>query len=433
MKTSYKNLNSGKFYYGWVIVSVVVFSGLASGALINPTIGVFLKPITQEFGWTRSVVAGAVAVGTFVGGFVAIGVGRLIDRYGPKWVLIIAFMFAGSAIIYIGKISNIIDLYLAIFVMRVALQGVINISNQSVVPKWFVRQRGRALAVSNLGMRLGSGIIPFVTQHLILISTWRSASLVIGVAVWVLTIIPIYIWMKRKPQDHGLLPDGDKPDPSYDTNIKAGSSDNVINIPERNFTLREALRSRPFWVITAAFLLTNFVNTGVNFNLMAHLTDNNLTVNQAAIVLLVWALIAIPSTLSLGLLAERYSVRLLMIIITMGVGVGIFLMLMISSFLSGLIFAVFHGAFFAGLFLMLQLLVADYYGSASLGTIRGFIFPWQMMANSIGPLAATLVYDFTGSYSFILSVYVVIHVMLVIALIFALPSKESWLNNFSVS
>jgi MFS family permease len=94
---------------------------------------------------------------------------------------------------------------------------------------------------------------------------------------------------------------------------------------------------------------------------------------------------------------------------------------------------VFHGAFFAGLFLMLQLLVADYYGSASLGTIRGFIFPWQMMANSIGPLAATLVYDFTGSYSFILSVYVVIHVMLVIALIFALPSKESWLNNFSVS
>ena len=432
MKKSHKSLNSGNFYYGWVIVSVVALSGLASGTLINPTIGVFLKPITEEFGWTRSAVALAVTVGTFVGGFVAIGVGRLIDRYGPKWILTIAFIFAGSAIIYIGQISNIVDLYVAIFIMRVALQGAINISNQAVVPKWFVRQRGRALAISNLGMRVASGVIPLITQQLILLSSWRSASLVLGIGVWMLTIIPITIWMRRRPQDHGLLPDGDKPDTSNDLGMNAGPSD-VVNSPERNYTLSEALRSRPFWVITAAFLLTNFVNTGVNFNLFAHLTDNNLSGSQAAIVLLVWGLIAIPSTLALGLLAEKYSIRLLMIFLTIGVGAGIFLMLLVSGFLSGLIFAVFHGACFAGLFLMLQLLVADYYGSASLGTIRGFIFPWQMIANSVGPLAATLVYDSTGSYSFILTVYIGIHAILVAALIFALPSRESWLNSSKTS
>ena len=428
MKKSQKILNSGNFYYGWVIVSVVALSALASGTQINPTIGVFLKPITEEFVWTRSTVALAVTLGTFVGGFVAIGVGRLIDRYGPKWILTTAFIFAGSAIIYIGKISNIVELYVAIFIMRVALQGAINISNQAVVPKWFVRQRGRALAISNLGMRVASGVIPLITQQLILLSTWRSAALVLGIGVWMVTIVPITIWMKRRPQDHGLLPDGDKPDISHDSGLKSSVSD-VINSPERNYTLSQALRSRPFWVITAAFLLTNFVNTGVNFNLFAHLTDNNLSGSQAAIVLLVWGLIAIPSTLALGLLAERYSVRLLMIFLTMGVGAGIFLMLLVSGFLSGLIFAVFHGACFAGLFLMLQLLVADYYGSASLGTIRGFIFPWQMIANSVGPLAATLVYDSTGSYSFILTVYIVIHAVLTAALIFALPSRDTWLNS----
>ena len=320
------------------------------------------------------------------------------------------------------------ELYVAIFIMRVALQGAINISNQAVVPKWFVRQRGRALAISNLGMRVASGVIPLITQQLILLSTWRSAALVLGIGVWMVTIVPITIWMKRRPQDHGLLPDGDKPDISHDSGLKSSVSD-VINSPERNYTLSQALRSRPFWVITAAFLLTNFVNTGVNFNLFAHLTDNNLSGSQAAIVLLVWGLIAIPSTLALGLLAERYSVRLLMIFLTMGVGAGIFLMLLVSGFLSGLIFAVFHGACFAGLFLMLQLLVADYYGSASLGTIRGFIFPWQMIANSVGPLAATLVYDSTGSYSFILTVYIVIHAVLTAALIFALPSRDTWLNS----
>ena len=75
MEKPYKSLGTGNFYYGWVIVSVVVLSGLASGALINPTIGVFLKPITEEFGWTRSAVAGAVAVGTFVGEIVGCCVG----------------------------------------------------------------------------------------------------------------------------------------------------------------------------------------------------------------------------------------------------------------------------------------------------------------------------------------------------------------------
>lgn len=427
-ETSSRKNNIRPFYYGWIIVGVVFLSGLASGALINPTIGVFLKPITEEFGWTRSTVALAVAVGTFVGGFVAIWVGRLVDKFGPRWILTIAFAFAGLAVMGIGKISNIVELYIVIFVMRVALQGAINISNQAVVPKWFVRQRGRALALSNLGMRAGSGIVPFITQQLILFSSWRSASLIIGLLIWVLTIIPVGIWMKRRPQDQGLMPDGDSPDVQDDEidsgpdTLKAGSS-------EKNYTLNEALRTRPFWVITIAFCLTNFVNTGVNFNLFAHLTDNNLSDNQAATVLLIWAIVAIPSTLGLGILAEKISVRLLMIFLTSGVGIGIFLMLIVNNFVSGLIFAVFHGVCFAGLFLMLQLLVADYYGSESLGTIRGFIFPWQMGANSVGPLAATLVYDITGDYSLILTTYIVVHAVLVLALIFALPSKKSWMKN----
>ena len=99
---------------------------------------------------------------------------------------------------------------------------------------------------------------------------------------------------------------------------------------------------------------------------------------------------------------------------------GIYLFLIIDSFAVGMVFAVVHGAAFAGSFLMLQLLLANTFGSKSLGALRGFIVPWQMVANALGPLAATLVYDTTGSYTPILRTYIVLQVLLVLALVFAL-------------
>ena len=136
--------------------------------------------------------------------------------------------------------------------------------------------------------------------------------------------------------------------------------------------------------------------------------------------LLTWAMVSVPASLSAGYLADRTSVRILMAVFSTGLGVGIYLFLIINSFAVGMVFAVLHGAAFAGSFLMLQLLLANTFGSKSLGTLRGFIVPWQMVANALGPLAATLVYDTTGSYDPILRTYIVLQVLLVLALVFAL-------------
>jgi sugar phosphate permease len=411
-------------YYGWVIVGVIFLSSLASAAQINPTIGVFLKPITEEFHWTRSTLAGAMAVGTLVGGFAALGVGPLIDRFGARWILLGSFLLAGGALMALGRVSNLWELYVAIFVSRVALQGSINLSNQTVVAKWFVRQRGRAMAIANLGQRIGSGAVPFLAQQIILASTWRTAAVGLGLMVWALTLVPVSVWLRRQPQDMGLLPDGARPDGEKAQGVEAeGARRPQV---ERSFSLKEALRTRPFWVILGAFCLTNFVNTGINFNLVPHLTDRGLTEAQATTVLLVWALMSLPAVLVVGVMAERFSGRLLMAALSVGVGGGIVLFLLVDSFALGLVFAVLHGASFAGSFLILQLLLADYFGSASLGTLRGFMQPWQMAANAMGPLGATLVYDTMGSYSLILWAYIVLQVVLVLALLLALPSRRRW-------
>ena len=364
-----------------------------------------------------------MAIGTLVGGFAAMGIGPLIDRFGPRWILSASFVLAGAALMSIGRVTALWQFYAAIFVSRVALQGVINLTNQTVVAKWFIRSRGRAMAIANLGQRIGSGAIPFLTQQLILMANWRTAAVSVGLLVWGLTLLPVTIWLRRQPQDLGLLPDGIK------INHKEEEDQPQRNKPlasERNYSLKEALHSRPFWIITGAFCLTNFVNTGVNFNLIAHLTDSGLTEAEAATVLLVWALISIPATLASGLLAEKFSARPMMILLSIGLSVGIFLFMHVDNFSFGLLFAVIHGACFAGEFLMLQLLLADYYGSASLSTLRGFTTPMQMVANAIGPLSAALVYDITGSYQPILGLYIGLQIVLVLALLISLPSLRSW-------
>ena len=128
----------------------------------------------------------------------------------------------------------------------------------------------------------------------------------------------------------------------------------------------------------------------------------------------------------LGMFAERFSVRALMAILTFGVGIGISILLVVDSFAIGLGFAVIHGACFGGSFLILQLLVPNYFGSASVATLRGFIVPWQMVCNAMGPLAATLVYDITSSYNLILVLYVILQGALILALMTALPSTQRW-------
>jgi sugar phosphate permease len=281
------------------------------------------------------------------------------------------------------------------------------------------------MAIASLGQRVGSGAIPFLTQQMILLSGWRTAAFGIGLLVWSLTLAPVGLWLRRQPQDLGLLPDGAQPVEENDVANQADSTPQ-LQPGERSYGLSQALRTRPFWVILGAFCLTNFVNTGINFNLIAHLTDSGLTDAQAATVLLVWALMSIPATLGSGLLAERFSARAMMMVLSTGVGAGILLFMLVNSFTSGLLFAVLHGASFGGAMLMLQLILADYYGSASLGTLRGFILPWQMVANAMGPLTATLVYDVADSYNMILTVYIGLEVALILVILLVLPNRHHW-------
>ena len=404
-------------YYGWVIVWITVLSAIASAVIINPTIGVFVKPMAEDFGWNRSIIAGAVAIGTMSGGIVAMGVGPIIDRFGARWVLFIGFLIMGSLFIAWSGVTTLWQFYAVIITTRMLLQGFINLTNQTVLAKWFVRLRGRALAYGNLGQRFGQGAVPLLTQMIINAAGWRWAASSLGILAWSLTLVPVLLWMKRQPEDMGLRPDGDAPDRQED--VEAPTRRGAARGPEVHFTLQEALRTRTLYILLAVLCLTSFVNTGINFNLIPYMSDQGLSENQAVALLMLWSLVGIPAALSAGLLMERISTQAVLAGFQLGMIAGTLLLISLNTVWMGVIFALVHGIAFAGSLLAQQVILADYYGSRHLGALRGAVLPWQMASNAVGPLAATLVFDTQGSYVVILWLYVVIQSLVFLALLAA--------------
>jgi MFS family permease len=151
-------------YYGWVIVATLAVINVAETAEFNPVMGVFLKPITEELGWSRATFAGAVSLGTQGGGLLALLVGPLLDRWGPRWILFVGFVVLGATIMGMAAMQALWHFYGLMFTGRAVVSGAIAITTGVVISNWFIRRRGRAMALSTTGTHIGNAIMPLFVQ-----------------------------------------------------------------------------------------------------------------------------------------------------------------------------------------------------------------------------------------------------------------------------
>jgi sugar phosphate permease len=402
---------------------VITLSSLAASVQLNPTISVFVQPITDEFGWSRSVFTGATSTGTLLGGLAALVVGPLIDRFGARWVLLSGFFVMGALLMALGSIGALWHFYIIFILTRLILQGIVQLANNVVLAKWFVVKRGRALAISSIGQRVGLGTVPISAQALISGYGWRTATVGLGLLTWGLTLVPVLLWLRRRPEDMGLHPDGQPTE--HDDPISEPPTNPTMahRITEVSFTLREALRTRSFYILLTALCVGNFVNTGINFHLFPMLTDGGFTPGQGVAIISTWSLIGIPAVTFGGFLAERFPIRYLMIGGFLGMNASVLILLRVEAVWTGFLFAVVYGAFFGASLLFQNLSFANYFGRSSFGAIRGFTTPFGMLTNALGPLVAAFVFDATKSYSMILAAYVGLLLFLAGVMLLASPPR----------
>ena len=394
-----------RFYYGWVIVVVVALAGFTQSAETYPVLGVFLKPMTDEFGWSRSVFAGAMSIGTILGGFLALAIGPLVDRYGPRWILTIAFTILGATLILLGGINSLGQFYALQIIGRVMTMGVIAMAMQVIIPKWFVVKRGRTVALGGLGMRTGHTVTPLYVQYLVSNWSWRVATVATGVVIWVVSLLPVAMFLRRRPEDLGLLPDGLTPEEFE----RARSSESGKGISERkqdvSLSVHQVVRLPSFYLLVTAFSLLFIVLPGLTLHLIPYFTDRDLSAGVAVIVVSVYAASAGLGSLFYGFLAERYPIRLVLAAGLLLTAAALVLLLAVNSPVFAILWGVYYGLVGGGMLTLQQIVFADYYGRESLGAIRGIVWPVQMGANAAGPIIAAVAYDTTGSYSLIFSIF----------------------------
>ena len=408
-------------YYGWTIVGVMVLGGFTHSAETFPILGVFLKPITEEFGWTRSQFTGAMTIGTILGSVVAMGTGPMLDRFGGRWLMALGFAVLGTSFLLMGGMTTIWHFYVLQAVGRMFHMGILSVGMMVIVPQWFVAKRGRAVGISGMGSRLGGTIWPLVTQAIVSAASWRVASVAVGSAALVFGALPAALFLRRRPEDIGLLPDGASPEEANESKSQAKGGTQRRDV---SLTIRQVVRMRSFYLTTASFSFLFFASSATNLHLIPYLTDQGISNQIAVFVVSMWAAGAFAGGFVAGLLSDRISARWLGVGQALVLAGGYAALMLIPSGAVAMAWGLAYGFFHGWSGPLQQVLLADYFGRNSLGAIRGITWPFQALSNAIGPIVASLVFDIQGTYMPVFIVFIGLSVLASFLLLLSPPPRE---------
>jgi sugar phosphate permease len=381
-----------KPFYGWTIVGVGFLSIFVGVGTTIDALAVFVKPMSESLGWSRTSIMGAYTVGAISSALASPFVGRIIDKYGARVLMPISAVIGGGLLMGLAGITQPWHFYLLFGVgLGVARPCFSMVSAMTTVSNWFIVRRGRALALTTMGAAVSALVIIPLTQYFVIYLSWRNAWIVLGGMTWVLLAIPSAIFIRRRPEDLGLLPDGEI--------IKDRDLSESVDIPlEINWTGAEAMRTPTFWFLQISQILIYFAVMGIWMHAIASFTDHGVTPAQAAIAMGSISLTSIPSRIIWGLIAEKYNLQICTIICYLGLGTSVIVIMLADSFFMALAGIAINGTFFGGVIVLQSLVWPEYFGRESLGTIQGYSELFRVIGFAGGPLLAGIIFDLTGSY-----------------------------------
>jgi sugar phosphate permease len=412
-----------RFFYGWVIVVVVALAGFSTSTESFPVLGVFLKPITEDLGWTRAEFTAPISIGGLLGGLLALMVGPMVDRYGSRWTLTIAFGLLGASFVLMSFMGSVWQFFGIQLVARSMNTGVIAVATAVIIPNWFLAKRGKALSLSSMGFPMGGAAMPIIVQALSSLWGWRAATLGAGLIIWIVSMVPTAIFIRRRPEDQGLLPDGAAPakadaDAPPRSDMRAGVEEPAIS---RN----AAMRMPSFYLILGAGSLWWFARTGLVLHAIPYLTDKGLSPGVAVSAIVLHSMVAVLGTFVAGFLRDRFTIRFVMAAHFALTALAFVLVLSVTSAWMALAWAVFYGALQGMANPLQRLIFADYFGRRHLGAITGVSRAVQNVFQAAGPLVAATFYDVTNSYQLIFTVFIFVNIAATASIVLARPPHRA--------
>lgn len=371
-------------YYGWRVALAACFGVMAGfGSLFVYTFAVFVKPLGAEFGWSREAISRGFGFAALTLALVSPGLGRLLDRLGPRRIILPCMAVFGCAIISLGFLrSHLWQFYITCIVLGAVGNGAAHLAYSRSISTWFAERLGLALAFVMLGAGLGAMILPFIAQTIINRSGWRGAYALLG-SIALLLGLPLswrYIH-ERSDAPHG----------SSVTELSGMS-------------WQEGIRSYPFWIIVAVLFLSSISMNGAITHLVALLTDRGVTARDAALCVSMLGGSSLLGRVSVGWLLDRFFAPRVAFIVGVITAAGILLLARANDFSAGCLAAALIGVGAGGEADVTPYLLTCYFGLRGFSTLYGLTWTFYAVAGAVGPVLLGRAYDSTGSYAFLLIV-----------------------------
>jgi MFS family permease len=377
-------------YYGWWIVAAGFLNQGLAAALLQRSYGAYVTLLQAEFGWSKAALSGAFSMQQVENGLLGPVQGWLIDRFGPRLSMRVGVVLLGGGFMAFSQVHSITGFYLSYLSMAIgaSLSGYFPFT--VVIVNWFERRRSRALSTMQLGGAIG-GLLVVVVAFALETFGWRNTAFFSGVILIALGL-PLVQLVRPAPTHAELMAaDGAAGADSMST---PGQTP-----PTEGFTLREAMRSPAFWLISLGHGSALLIVSAVNVHVILHLTEH-LGYSLALASLVVTAIngAQIGGTLLGGVIGDRYDKRLIAFACMAGHAVGLLLVAFAVNAVMVFAFAALHGMAWGLRGPMMAAIRADYFGRRAYSSILGMSSVVTMFGSILGPIVAGVLADISGGY-----------------------------------
>ena len=402
------------FFYGWVILGCLCCAGFSRQGPAVATLSIFVEPLTREFGWSRAALSGAVSLGGVLAALTSPSIGPLVDRHGSRVALSLAVLAIAATMMLLSLTQSLLVFYLLFCVARMVWAGPFELAIYGAVNNWFVARRAFATSIATVAQLAGLVAMPLIAQLAMQRSGWRFGWLAIGSLTLVVGFLPVWLFMVRRPEDLGLVPD---------RRPAADIPGHRPQLDEPGFSRGEAVHTAAFWLLLLYTMLVYPVQAGVSLHQAAHLIERGVSPTVAAAIVSSFSLMSAVASLACGFLPRWLPIRYPMALIGVLLTLATLLMVAISSAGQGYIAASLFGFGIGGLLTLLPIAWADYFGRANFAAIRGVTLSAQVIAQAAGPLLSGALHDWTGNYKLSLQCFAVLSGLSILAALMARRPK----------
>lgn len=411
--------NDPKIFFGWWVALACLTSVTIVVGIIGFAYGVFIKPLIKEFGWSRAAVSAGHTVYGLVAGIASPLVGRFIDRFGPRKVMIPGALVLGLCFIFLSLINTLWQFYIIFIFVGLCYSATGIVPAKTVIVNWFRKKRGRAVGIVNSGIGWAGLLITPLAGYLIVHYGWRSAYLILGLIPLVILIPVIGFWIRHKPENLGLFSDGEKNGGEQINSLKGKAETGLVS----SISITDAMRTIRFWILMFVYFLYAMVFISITVHVVPHAVDLGCSLQVGAFVLGLSTAISIFGKIGFGFLCEKFNTRYLIMASFLGLIISIISLMKAESEWQLYIFAILFGLFYGGGTTIMPVLVSENFGLASYGEIFGYIMLAFTLGIATGPVITGYIFDITQSYYWAFVMFIWALCLAIIAAYFARVPK----------